>query len=112
MDHQIIRNLFGNVIVAGEILNTDATLRNTLAEKIKQIAPNKIGKHGQLQEWMLDKDDPNNRHRHISHLWGMYPGNEINYDATPDMMNAAKQSLIFRGDEATGCLEMQSMHSP
>lgn len=102
MDHQIIRNLFSNVIAAGEVLNTDVALRNTLAEKIKQIAPNKIGKHGQLQEWMQDVDNPNNKHRHISHLWGMYPGSEINYDATPDMMNAAKQSLIFRGDEATG----------
>lgn len=102
MDHQIIRNLFSNVIAAGEVLNTDAALRNTLAEKIKQIAPNKIGKHGQLQEWMQDIDNPNNKHRHISHLWGMYPGSEINYEATPDLMNAAKQSLIFRGDEATG----------
>lgn len=102
MDHQIIRNLFSNVIAAGEVLNTDAALRNTLAEKIKQIASNKIGKHGQLQEWMQDIDNPNNKHRHISHLWGMYPGSEINYDATPDLMNAAKQSLIFRGDEATG----------
>ena len=77
-------------------------MSEALNEKIKLIGPNKIGKHGQLQEWMQDVDDPNNKHRHISHLWGMYPGNEINYDATPDMMNAAKQSLIFRGDEATG----------
>jgi alpha-L-fucosidase 2 len=94
--------LFNNVITASELLNIDAPLRNELKEKYKQIAPNKIGKYGQLQEWMQDKDDPNNKHRHISHLWGMYPGNEINYDATPDMMNAAKQSLLFRGDEATG----------
>jgi alpha-L-fucosidase 2 len=83
-------------------LNTEISFRNTLKEKIKQIAPNKIGKHGQLQEWMEDVDDPNNKHRHISHLWGMYPGNEINYDKTPELMNAAKQSLLFRGDEATG----------
>lgn len=102
MDHQIIRNLFGNVIAASEVLNTDAVLRSALTEKVKQIAPNKIGKHGQLQEWMQDVDNPNNKHRHISHLWGMYPGNEINYETTPAMMNAAKQSLLFRGDEATG----------
>jgi alpha-L-fucosidase 2 len=102
MDHQIIRNLFGNVIAASEVLNTDAALRNTLAEKIKQIAPNTIGKYGQLQEWMKDVDDTANRHRHISHLWGMYPGNEINYETTPQLMAAAKQSLLFRGDEATG----------
>ena len=102
MDHQIIRALFQHVIEASEILNTDVALRATLKEKYKQIAPNMIGKHGQLQEWMQDVDNPNNKHRHISHLWGMYPGNEINYDESPALMNAAKQSLIFRGDEATG----------
>jgi alpha-L-fucosidase 2 len=102
MDHQIVRNLFKNVIAAEKALSIHSDLADVLAEKVKQIAPNKIGKHGQLQEWMQDIDNPNNKHRHISHLWGMYPGNEINYDETPDMMNAAKQSLIFRGDEATG----------
>ncbi len=102
MDHQIIRALLQHVIEASEILNVDVALRATLKEKYKQIAPNMIGKHGQLQEWMQDVDNPNNKHRHISHLWGMYPGNEINYDESPAMMNAAKQSLIFRGDEATG----------
>lgn len=102
MDHQIIRALFKNVIAASELLNVDAKLRKTLVEKYRQIAPNKIGKHGQLQEWMQDVDRPDNKHRHISHLWGMYPGNEINWDEDPAMMNAAKQSLLFRGDEATG----------
>jgi alpha-L-fucosidase 2 len=102
MDHQIIRNLFSSVIAAGEALNVDAPLRKTLKEKYKQIAPNTIGKYGQLQEWMKDVDDSTNKHRHISHLWGMYPGNEINFDVTPALMNAAKQSLIYRGDAATG----------
>ena len=102
MDHQIIRTLFKNVIEASELLNTDVALRNTLKEKYKQIAPDQIGKYGQLQEWMQDIDKPDNKHRHISHLWGMYPGSEINYDESPALMNAAKQSLLFRGDEATG----------
>lgn len=102
MDHQIIRNLFGNVIAAAALLNTDTALSRQLKQKLQQIAPNKIGKYGQLQEWMEDKDDPKNKHRHISHLWGMYPGKEINYDETPAMMEAAKQSLLFRGDDATG----------
>jgi alpha-L-fucosidase 2 len=102
MDHQIIRNLFSNVIAAGEALNVDAPLRKTLKEKYKRIAPNIIGKYGQLQEWMKDVDDSTNKHRHISHLWGMYPGNEINFDATPALMNAAKHSLLYRGDAATG----------
>ncbi len=102
MDHEIIRALFSNVIAAGEILNTDAALRKTLKEKYKQIAPLQIGKYGQLQEWMKDVDDTSNKHRHISHLWGMYPGSEINFDDAPRLMNAAKQSLIYRGDAATG----------
>lgn len=102
MDHQIIRTLFKNVIAASEILNEDASLRNTLKEKYKKIAPNKIGRYGQLQEWMQDVDDTSNKHRHISHLWGAYPGNEINWDETPELMKAARHSLIYRGDAATG----------
>ena len=102
MDHQIIRDLFNNVIAASELLKTDLAFRQTLKEKIKLIAPNKIGKYGQLQEWMQDVDDTTNKHRHISHLWGMYPGNEINWDDTPELMKAARQSLLYRGDAATG----------
>lgn len=102
MDHQIIRDLFKNVIVASEIVNTDKILRDQLKEKYKQIAPNQIGKHGQLQEWLEDKDDTTNKHRHVSHLWGQYPGNEINWDETPELMKAARQSLLYRGDAATG----------
>src|SRR6266576_1421015 len=60
-----------------------------------------IGRHGQLQEWLEDKDDPNNRHRHVSHLWGVYPGSDITWQTT-NLFNAARQSLIFRGDQATG----------
>ena len=102
MDHQIIRALFTNVIEASKLLQTDADLRQQLQQKLSRIAPNQIGRYGQLQEWMQDKDDPNNKHRHVSHLWGLYPGSEINWDATPQLAQAAKQSLIFRGDEATG----------
>ena len=102
MDHQIIRTLFNNVVQASEVLKTDLSFRQTLKEKIKQIAPNKIGKYGQLQEWMQDVDDTTNKHRHISHLWGMYPGNEINWETTPELMNASRQSLLYRGDAATG----------
>ena len=77
-------------------------MRDELQLKYDQIAPNKIGQYGQLQEWMKDVDDTSNKHRHISHLWGMHPGNEINWDETPDMMKAARQSLLYRGDAATG----------
>jgi len=66
------------------------------------IAPYKTGRFGQLQEWMEDIDDPENKHRHVSHLWGVYPGKEINWKETPGLMEAAKISLIARGDEGTG----------
>jgi alpha-L-fucosidase 2 len=102
MDHQIIKSLFKNVIAASELLNVDKGLRETLKAKYTKIAPNQIGKYGQLQEWMQDVDDTTNKHRHISHLWAAYPGNEINWDDTPELMKAARQSLIYRGDAATG----------
>lgn len=102
MDHQIIRALFRSCIEASEILKTDQEFAQKLKEMLSQIAPNKIGQHGQLQEWMEDKDDPANKHRHVSHLWAVYPGNEINWQQTPDLMKAARQSLIYRGDDGTG----------
>ena len=102
MDHQIIRNLFANVIAAGEVLGVDAELRKTLAAMRARIAPNQIGQHGQLQEWLEDKDTPRNRHRHTSHLWGLHPGNEITPRGTPELCAAAKKSLEFRGDGGTG----------
>ncbi|WP_299666614.1 glycoside hydrolase family 95 protein [uncultured Polaribacter sp.] len=102
MDHQLIRALFRSVVVASNILGEDESFSKKLQAMIPKIAPNKIGKHGQLQEWLEDKDDPNSHHRHVSHLWAVYPGNEINYEETPDLMKAAKQSLEYRGDNGTG----------
>src|ERR1051326_94576 len=102
MDHQIIRDLFANTINAARILGVDKEFAQKLADMRKQIAPNHIGKHGQLQEWLEDKDDPTNTHRHCSHLWGLYPGWEITPRETPDLCAAARQSLIFRGDGGTG----------
>lgn len=102
MDHEIVAALFGDVIAASRILGADADLREQLTAMRKQIAPLKIGKYGQLQEWMEDVDDPHNQHRHVSHLWAVYPGSEITPYGTPDLFKAARQSLIFRGDAATG----------
>ncbi|TCD12176.1 glycoside hydrolase family 95 protein [Pedobacter frigidisoli] len=102
MDHQMIRSLFRNCIEAAAILNVDESFRKSLEEKEKNVAPNQIGKHGQLQEWLEDKDDTTNKHRHVSHLWGVFPGNDITWDQDSKMMNAAKQSLLYRGDDATG----------
>lgn len=102
MDHQIIRELFNNCITASEVLQTDLAFRKELKEKVQQIAPNQIGKWGQLQEWLEDKDDTANKHRHVSHLWGVYPGTDITWDDSAAMMKAARQSLMYRGDEGTG----------
>ncbi|MGF1924941.1 MAG: glycosyl hydrolase family 95 catalytic domain-containing protein, partial [Bacteroidia bacterium] len=102
MDHQLIRTLLKNCIAASIILGVDDKLRKIWEEKVVQIAPNQVGKHGQLQEWLTDLDDTTNKHRHVSHLWGVYPGNDITWETSPNMMNAAKQSLLYRGDDATG----------
>jgi alpha-L-fucosidase 2 len=102
MDHQIIRELFKNCISASQILGTDEAFRQQLQESLLKIAPNQIGKYGQLQEWLEDKDDTTNKHRHVSHLWGLYPGADITWDESAVMMKAARQSLLYRGDGGTG----------
>ncbi len=102
MDHQIIRDLFGNCIRASEVLGIDEEFRAKLADMSKRIAPNQIGQHGQLQEWLEDKDNPKSTHRHVSHLFGLHPGKEITKRGTPKLFEAAKKSLEFRGDGGTG----------
>ena len=102
MDHQIIRNLFSNTIEAAEILGVDVEFTEMIKEKRANIAPNLIGQHGQLQEWLVDKDDPSSEHRHVSHLWGLHPGNEIHPLTTPDLAEACKVTLKHRGDGGTG----------
>jgi alpha-L-fucosidase 2 len=102
MDRHIVRSLFGETMAAAKALGVDAPLRDQLDGMRKQIAPNQIGKYGQLQEWLEDKDDPKNNHRHQSHLWGVHPGYEITAYGTPDLFKAAQQSLLYRGDAATG----------
>ena len=101
MDHQIIRQLFIACSRAARILKTDEKFAEKIDAMIPRIAPNQIGKHGQLQEWLEDKDDPKSTHRHVSHLWAAYPGAEITWQQ-PELLKAARQSLIFRGDAATG----------
>jgi len=101
MDHQIIRALFENTATATRILGIDPDLTAKLDAARKEIVPNQIGKHGQLQEWTEDRDDPKNKHRHVSHLWAVHPGSEIT-PKQPELFAAAKQTLLHRGDEATG----------
>lgn len=102
MDHQLIRYLLAACIKSSEILDVDPDLRAEWRRVRDQIAPNQIGQHGQLQEWLEDKDDPNNEHRHISHLWGLHPGNEISPLSTPELAEACRVTLGHRGDGGTG----------
>ncbi len=102
MDHEIIRNLMANTIEAAQILGIDSAFVNLLKEKRSKIAPLQIGQYGQLQEWLEDKDDPANQHRHVSHLWALHPGNEIHPTTTPELAEACKETLLQRGDGGTG----------
>jgi alpha-L-fucosidase 2 len=101
MDHQIIRYLFASTAEAARVLGVDQEFAAKLDMLRGRIAPNQIGQYGQLQEWLEDKDDPKNEHRHVSHLWGLFPGEEITPE-TPELFKAARQSLVFRGDGGTG----------
>jgi alpha-L-fucosidase 2 len=101
MDRQIVRELFANTIRASEILGVDAALRDTLRTMRERIAPDVVGKRGQLQEWLEDVDDPNDHHRHVSHLWALHPGSQIT-PRTPALYAAARRTLEERGDEGTG----------
>jgi alpha-L-fucosidase 2 len=97
MDHQIIRHLFNSTAEAAEILGVDEDLRKQLVSTCARIAPNQIGRWGQLQEWLEDKDDPKNEHRHVSHLWGLHPGDEITPRGAPKLADACRVSLEHRG---------------
>lgn len=101
MDHQIIRSLFDSTAQAADILGKDKEFAEQLRQMRKQIAPNQIGQYGQLQEWLEDKDRQRDTHRHPSHLWAIYPGWDITPDQ-PKLFEAARQSLIGRGDGGTG----------
>jgi alpha-L-fucosidase 2 len=104
MDVQIIRDLFDQCARSAEILGIDKDFRARLAEARKRLPPMQIGKAGQLQEWLDDWDleAPERQHRHVSHLYGLFPGNQISYRGAPDLFAAARKSLELRGDVGTG----------
>ncbi|MHC4644820.1 MAG: glycoside hydrolase family 95 protein [Planctomycetota bacterium] len=102
MDMQILRDLFSYCIEASQILGTDSEFREQLKQTRGRLAPMQIGRHGQLQEWLEDWDDPNCHHRHNSHLYGLHPSNQITKESTPGLFEAARKSLNMRGDEGTG----------
>ena len=102
MDNQMVSELFTNIITASSLLGTDADFADSLAVLKSKMAPMQIGQHAQLQEWMYDWDNPNDHHRHVSHLYGLFPGNQISPWRTPELFAAARNSLNYRGDPATG----------
>lgn len=102
MDMSLIWDLFTNVIQASEHLNTDVDFRNTLIKQRSQLFPLQIGKKGNLQEWYKDWEDVEPEHRHISHLFGLFPGRQISPLTTPNFANASKRTLELRGDGGTG----------
>jgi alpha-L-fucosidase 2 len=104
MDMQILRDLFANTINAAESLGVDEDFRKQLATARARLAPNQIGSEGQLQEWLEDWDMKAGEihHRHVSHLYGLYPGHDITLHGTPELAAAVKKSLEIRGDRATG----------
>lgn len=102
MDMAIVRETFTRTLQAAEMLGLDESLQAELKDKLPRLLPYQIGARGQLQEWMYDFKEWEPKHRHFSHLYGLHPGNQITADGTPDLFDAVKQTLILRGDEATG----------
>ncbi len=102
MTNQIVFDVFSTAIDAAKILNKDAAFADTLKQKRSRLAPMQIGQYSQLQEWLDDADNPKDNHRHISHLYGLFPSNQISPYRTPELYSAAKNTLIQRGDVSTG----------
>lgn len=102
MDMQLLRYLFDACIEAARLLGTDAEFAKELAEKRQRLAPTRIGSDGRVMEWLEEYQEADPQHRHISHLWGLYPGHEITPKATPELAAAARKTLDRRGDGGTG----------
>ena len=102
MTNQLVFDVFNTVIQAAKILNKDVAFVDTLKQMRSRLAPMHIGQYGQLQEWLDDVDDPTDHHRHISHLYGLFPSNQISPYRTPQLYSAAKTTLEQRGDVSTG----------
>ena len=102
MDNQIAFDVLSQALKAAKVLGNDEAFVEELAFSLENIAPMQIGRHGQLQEWMIDGDDPRDEHRHISQLYGLYPSNQVSPYSHPDLFTAAANTLKQRGDMATG----------
>jgi alpha-L-fucosidase 2 len=102
MDNQIAFDVLWQALQSARVLGQDSLFAEQLRFQLQNLAPMQIGRHGQLQEWMIDADDPKDDHRHISQLYGLYPSNQISPYTHPDLFTAAANTLNQRGDMATG----------
>jgi alpha-L-fucosidase 2 len=102
MDNQIVRDLFTGVIQAAQTLGVDTDLRTRITTALDRLPPMKVGSRGNIQEWLYDWIEPERTHRHISHLYGLHPSNQITKRGTPALYNAARRTLELRGDDGTG----------
>lgn len=102
MDNQLVYGLFTAVASAAADLNIDKAFADSVLNYQKKLPPMQVGKYGQLQEWLEDMDSPTDHHRHVSHLYGLFPGNQISPFRDPELFTAAKNSMIYRSDVSTG----------
>lgn len=102
MDNQLVSDLFSNTRAAASILGRDEKFCDTILSLKNQLPPMQVGQYGQLQEWFEDWDNPNDHHRHVSHLWGLYPGYQISPYTSPVLFEGARNTLVQRGDPSTG----------
>ena len=102
MMQQQVRYLFGACIESSQILGVDGDFRNELIAKRAQLAPTQISSDGRIMEWLQEYAETEPQHRHVSHLWGLYPGDEISPYTTPELAEAARKSLEVRGDDGVG----------
>lgn len=102
MDNQLVFDVFNNFINAANVLKNDIRLSDSVQAALAELPPMQVGQHNQLQEWLQDLDRTNDKHRHISHLYGLFPAGQISPIRTPVLTEAAKNSMIYRGDKSTG----------
>jgi alpha-L-fucosidase 2 len=102
MDNQLIFDMLSKTAKAAKVLNIDSELIQKIEDTLPKLAPNQIGQHGQIQEWIQDWDSPEDKHRHISQLYAMHPSNQFSPFRTPELAEAARNVLIYRGDPSTG----------
>jgi alpha-L-fucosidase 2 len=102
MDNQLVFDVFNNFINASKILDQDQNLSNEVKTALNKLPPMQIGQHTQLQEWLTDMDKTDDKHRHISHLYGLFPSGQISPFRNPELTEATKNSMIYRGDKSTG----------